>query len=204
MFRRSFIGCLGSLLVWCAAPSLAQGIAPEELILKMSNEVIDSVKADKAIQAGDIARINALVDTQVMPNVDFEAMTISTVGRHWRDATAEQKKRLQQEFKTLLVRSYSGALAQVKNQTVELKPPTRRLSDTEVEVRTLVVGGSEPLRLDYRLEKASDGWKIVNVNVLGVWLVEQYRSSFNQMINAGGIDGLIDKLAARNNAGAKS
>lgn len=204
MFRRSFVSCLGSVLVLCAAPSMAQGGGAEELILKMSNEVIDSVKADKAIQGGDIARVNALVDSKVMPNVDFERMTVSTVGRHWRDANPEQKKRLQQEFKTLLVRSYSGALAQVKNQTVELKPPTRKLSDTEVEVRTLVVGGSEPLQLDYRLEKESDGWKIINVNVLGVWLVEQYRLSFNQAINAGGIDGLIDRLAALNKSGGKS
>lgn len=197
MIRRMLLSAAAACLALAALPAQAQA-SPEDLIREMSNEVIEAVKADKAIQAGDIQRIVELVDAKVMPHVDFEAMTRSAVGRHWRSASAEQRQRLQQEFKTLLVHSYAGALTQVKKQTVEIKPPTRKLSPTEVEVRTLVVGGSEPLRLDYRLKDEPQGWKIVDVNVLGVWLVSQYQQTFSQEINAGGIDGLIAKLAAHN------
>ena len=197
MIRRLLFSAGVAALLLAALPARSQQ-GPEDLVRAMSNEVIEAVKADKAIQAGDISRIVALVDAKVMPHVDFESMTRSAVGRHWRAASAEQRKRLQQEFKILLVHSYAGALTQVKNQSVELKPPTRKLSATEVEVRTVVVGGSEPLRLDYRLKDEAQGWKIVDVNVLGVWLVSQYQQTFNQEINAGGIDGLIAKLAAHN------
>ena len=186
-----------------AAPARAQA-APDELIRQLSEEVIDNVKADKAIQAGDVSRIVALVDAKVMPLVNFQLMTKNAVGRRWNEASAEQQKRLQEEFKVLLVRSYSGALTQVKNQTVEIKPPVLKLSDSEVEVRTLVVGGSEPLQLAYRLEKSTGPWKIYNVNVLGSWLVENYRTVFNQQISAGGIDGLINYLAERNKGTARS
>ena len=172
--------------------------APDELIRQVSVEVIDAVKADKAIQAGDVGRIVTLVDTKVMPHVNFQRMTASAVGRNWRSATPEQQKRLQEEFKILLVRSYAGALTQVKDQTVQLKPLRANPGDTEVVVRTEIRGKGEPIQLDYRLEKAGDSWKIYDVNVLGVWLVEQYRSSFNQEIAASGIDGLIAKLAERN------
>jgi phospholipid transport system substrate-binding protein len=139
-----------------------------------------------------------------MPHVNFQRMTASSVGRNWRSATPEQQKRLQEEFKTLLVRSYAGALTQVKDQTVHLKPMRSNPGDTEVVVRTEVRGKGEPVQLDYRLEKSGDSWKIYDVNVLGVWLVEQYRVSFNQEITAGGIDGLIAKLAERNKSAPKS
>ena len=125
-----------------------------------------------------MARIVALVDTKVMPHVNFQRMTASAVGRNWRSATPEQQKRLQEEFKTLLVRIYAGALTQVKDQTVQLKPLRANPGDAEVVVRTEVRGKGEPIQLDYRLEKAGDGWKIYDVNVLGVWLVEQYRTAF--------------------------
>ena len=188
---------LFALAFAASAPARAE-TAPDELIRQVSVEVIDGVKADKAIQAGDVGRIIALVDTKVMPLVNFQLMTKNAVGRRWNDASADQQKRLQDEFKTLLVRSYSGALTQVKNQTVEIKQPTLKLSDSEVEVRTLVVGGSEPLQLAYRLEKSSGTWKIYNVNLLGSWLVDNYRTVFNQQISSGGIDGLIAFLAERN------
>jgi phospholipid transport system substrate-binding protein len=126
------------------------------------------------------------------------------VGRNWRSATPEQQKRLQEEFKILLVRSYAGALTQVKDQTVQLKPLRANSGDTEVVVRTEVRGKGEPIQLDYRMEKAGDSWKIYDVNVVGVWLVEQYRTSFTQEISAGGIDGLIAKLAERNKSTPKS
>ncbi len=193
---------LGAALL--AGPSLAQATAPDTLIRQLSEDVIASVKADPAIQAGDIAKIQALVDTKVMPHVNFQKMTASAVGRHWRSATPEQRERLQAEFKTLLVRTYAGALTEVKDQTVSLEPFRAAPTDTDVVVQTRVRGRGEPIQLDYRLEKTDAGWKIYDVNVLGVWLVQQYRTSFNQEISQVGIDGLIARLAERNKAAAKS
>ena len=188
-----------------AGSALAQTVtAPDALIKQVSNEVIDTVKADKAIQAGDVGKIIALVDAKVMPHVNFQRMTASAVGRYWRTATPEQQKRLQDEFKILIVRTYAGALTQVKEQTVQLKPLRAAPEDSEVVVRTEVKGKGEPIQLDYRLEKADAAWKIYDVNVLGVWLVEQYKSSFAQEIGTGGVDGLIAKLTERNKAAAKS
>lgn len=190
------------LTVWALIASLGAAaqaeVAPDALVQRISSEVIDTVKADTAIQAGDVGRIVALVDAKVLPHVNFQRMTSSAVGRFWRSATPEQRERLQAEFKTLLVRTYAGALTQVKDQTVQLKPMRSTPADTEVIVRTEVKGRGEPIQLDYRLEKAGTTWKIYDVNVLGIWLVEQYRNSFAQEINASGIDGLIAKLAERN------
>lgn len=175
---------------------------PEVLINEVSTDVLEAVKADKSIQTGDIRKVIALVDAKVMPHVNFERMTTLAVGRYWRQATPEQKRRLQEEFKTLLVRTYSGALAEVKDQTVQIKPLRAEPNATEVVVRTEVRGKGDPIQLDYRLEKAPGGWKIYDVNVLGVWLVENYRNSFAQEIGASGIDGLIGKLAERNKTAA--
>ena len=190
-------------LLFGASLARAQDVkAPDDLIKEVSTDVLDAVKADKAIQSGDLQKINALVDAKVMPYVNFQRMTSSAVGRYWRQATPEQQKRLQDEFKQLLVRTYSGALAQVKDQTVQLKPMRASPEDTEVVVKTEVRGRGDPIQLDYRLEKADSGWRIYDVNVLGVWLVENYRNSFAQEIGANGIDGLIGKLAERNKAAA--
>lgn len=180
--------------------------APDAMVKRISTEVLDAVKADAAIQAGDVGRITVLVDSKIMPNVNFGRMTSSAVGRFWRQATPEQQKRLQDEFKTLLVRTYSGALGEVKDQTVSFKPLRARPEDTEVVVRSEVRGRGEPVQLDYRLEKAAGGWKIYDLNVMGVWLVETYRSQFAQEINTKGLDGLIASLAQRNksNAGKNS
>lgn len=195
-----FIASAGLLLA--AATAVQAQEAPEALIKQVSTEVIETVKSDKAIQGGDIRKIIALVDAKVMPHVNFQRMTASVVGRHWREATPEQQKRLLDEFKVLLVRTYSGALTQVKEQTVQVKPMRSTPQDTEVVVRTEVRGKGEAIQLDYRLEKAPAGWKIYDVNVLGVWLVEQYRNSFAQEIGTSGINGLIAKLAERNKAAA--
>jgi phospholipid transport system substrate-binding protein len=200
---------LGLTLALGFAAVQAQAVkTPDVLIREVSTDVLEAVKADKAIQAGDVQKIIALVDAKVMPYVNFQRMTASAVGRYWRQATPEQQKRLQDEFKTLLVRTYSGALAQVKDQEVQLKPMRGTPDDMEVVVKTEVRGKGDPIQLDYRLEKAATGWKIYDVNVLGVWLVENYRNSFAQEIGANGIDGLIGKLADRNKAasagGAKS
>jgi len=185
-----------------AGGARAQAQAPDALIKKMSTDVLEAVKADKSIKTGDLQKIIALVDQKVMPHVNFQRMTASAVGRYWRQATPEQQKRLQDEFKILLVRTYSGALAEVKDQVVQVKPMRGSASDPEVVVKTEVRGQGDPIQLDYRLEKAGDTWKIYDVNVLGVWLVENYRNSFAQEIGANGIDGLIGKLAERNKSAA--
>jgi phospholipid transport system substrate-binding protein len=195
--------CAASLLLAGAATAQAQEMkTPEALIKEVSTDVLESVKADKTIQAGDVNKVIALVDAKVMPYVNFKRMTSSAVGRYWRQATPEQQARLQEEFKTLLVRTYSGALAQVKDQTVQLKPTRSSPEDKEVVIKTEVRGKGDPLQLDYRLEKSDTGWKIYDVNVLGVWLVENYKNSFAQEIGANGIDGLIAKMAERNKANA--
>ncbi len=178
----------------------ADASAPDQLIRQLSVETLDAVKSDKAIQGGDVNKIMQLVDTKVMPHVDFQRITASAVGRFWRQASAEQKQRLQDEFKTLLVRTYAGALTQVRDQTIALKPLRASPEDTEVVVKTEIRGRGDPIQLDYRLEKTDAGWKIYDVNVLGIWLADQYRNSFAQEINANGIDGLIKALAERNAA----
>ncbi len=198
--KRTLAGLVMSVT---AATALAQA-TPDALIKQVSTEVIDTIKGDKTLQGGDVSKIVSLVDAKVMPHVNFQRMTAAAVGRNWRTATPEQQKRLQEEFKTLLVRTYAGALTQVKDQTVQLKPLRAAAEDTEVVVRTEVKGKGEPIQLDYRLEKADAAWKIYDVNVLGVWLVEQYKGQFAQDISSGGIDGLIAKLAERNKGAAKS
>lgn len=203
MLRRNFAqlaAVLASLVILAMPVAYAQEEAPDALIKRLSSDVLDKIKADKTIQAGDMTKVMALVDSQVMPNVNFTRMTASAVGRSWRQATPEQQKKLQDEFKTLLIRTYSGALAQVKDQTISVKPLRAATGDTEVVVRTEVMGRGDPVQLDYRLEKVGTGWKIYDLNVLGVWLVETYRTQFAQEINAKGIDGLIASLADRNKA----
>lgn len=176
--------------------------APDALIKRLSEDVMASIKSDKALQSGEINRIMALVESKIMPNVDFRRMTAAAVGPAWRQATPEQQKRLQDEFKVLLVRTYAGALEQVNDQVISFKPQRGAATDTEVVVRTEVRGRGDPIQLDYRMEKTSTGWKIYNLNVLGVWLVETYRSQFAQEISTKGVDGLIATLADRNRSNA--
>jgi phospholipid transport system substrate-binding protein len=200
MLRRNFAQLTAVFVssIMLSMPAQAQEEAPDALIKRLSSDVLDKIKGDKTIQAGDMTKVMALVDSQVMPNVNFTRMTASAVGRSWRQATPDQQKKLQDEFKTLLIRTYSGALAQVKDQTISVKPLRAAAGDTEVVVRTEVMGRGDPVQLDYRLEKVGTGWKIYDLNVLGVWLVETYRTQFAQEINAKGIDGLIASLADRN------
>lgn len=176
---------------------------PNAMIQRLSTEVLDLIRADKALQGGDIARIMSVVDSKIMPNVNFVRMTASATGPAWRKASAEQRQQLQDEFKTLLVRTYAGALKEVGDKTVEMRPLRGNATDKEVVVRTLVRGGSEPIQLDYRMERAQGGgWKIYDLNVLGVWLVDNYRPQFAQQINSGGVDALINTLAERNRGNA--
>jgi phospholipid transport system substrate-binding protein len=180
--------------------------AADAMIKRLSTDVLDAIKADRQIQAGDLSRVITLVDQRIMPSVNFQRMTASAVGRHWRQATPEQQTRLQEEFKVLLVRTYSGALAQVSDQSIAMKPMRAAPEDKEVVVRTEVRGHGDPIQLDYRLEKTPGlgaGWKIFDLNVLGVWLVETYRGQFAQEISAKGIDGLIATLSQRNKSNAK-
>ena len=207
MQRRQWFSRLIAVLAVASVPALpsvalAAEEAPDALVKRISGDVMAAVKADAAIQKGDVNRIMALVDSKIMPNVNFTRMTSSAVGRFWRQATPAQQQQLQDEFKTLLVRTYSGALGEVKDQTVSFKPFRAKPEDTEVVVRSEVRGRGEPIQLEYRLEKTPEGWKIYDLNVLGVWLVETYRSQFAQEINSKGIDGLIAMLAQRNKAGA--
>jgi phospholipid transport system substrate-binding protein len=202
MNRRFFAQIFMSTALMIGAPVWAQQ-APDALIKEVSTDVIETAKKDSAIKNGDVQKIIALVDSKILPHVNFERMTSAAVGRYWRQATPEQRQRLQEEFKQLLVRTYAGALTQVKDQSVVMKPMRSSPEDKEVIVRTEVRGGSsDPIQLDYRLEKATDGWRIYDVNVLGVWLVENYRSSFAQEIGKSGIDGLISKLVERNKSAA--
>ena len=206
MQRRHWM--LGACLIGMAllAPALrAEPLAPDAFVRQISTEVIDAVKADKAIQAGDVNRIRGLVDAKVMPYVNFQRMTASSVGPQWRSATPEQQKRLFDEFKTLMVNTYSGALTQVKDQAVVVKPLRAGAADqADLVVRTEVKGQGDPIQLDYRLEKAGEGWKIYDVNVGGFWLVEAYRGQFAKDLSAGGMDALIKRLADKNKSLATS
>ncbi|GAB3356373.1 MULTISPECIES: MlaC/ttg2D family ABC transporter substrate-binding protein [Giesbergeria] len=204
--QRRFLGrwaatTLAALVMGVSLPTQAADEAPDALIRRLSTEVLDALRADKSIKAGEIDKIIMLVDKTIMPNVNFRRMTAAAVGPGWRQANTQQQQRLQEEFKTLLVRTYAGALAQVNDQTITVKPLRATPEDKDVLVRTEVRGRGDPVQLDYRLEKTPGvgaGWKIYNLNVLGVWLVDTYRTQFAQEINAKGVDGLIQSLAARN------
>ena len=182
-----------------AAPAPATNEAPDVLVKRISADVIETVKADKDIQSGNRNKIMELVNSKILPHVDAEKMTAQAAGRFWRQATPEQQKRLSEEFRTLLVYTYSGALSQIKNETVEFKPMRAEPTDTDVEVRSQVnVTRGEPITLNYRLAKGNQGWKIYDINVLGAWLVETYKGTFASEISKGGIDGLIKTLSEKN------
>jgi phospholipid transport system substrate-binding protein len=180
------------------APAMAQE-APDALIKRISLEVIDAAKADKDIQAGNTQKVLGLVESKVLPYVDFQRMTSLAAGRFWRDATPEQQKQLTNEFRSLLIYTYSGAISQIKDQKLDFKPLRADPADTEVEVRSQVLQPrGEPIQLNYRLEKTPNGWKIYDVNVLGAWLVETYKGNFAAEISKGGVDGLIKTLSEKN------
>ncbi|HSO45132.1 MAG TPA: ABC transporter substrate-binding protein [Rhodoferax sp.] len=205
LFNQGLLALAASMSLLTALPAHAADEAPDALIKRLTQEALDTIQADKAVQDGDVARIAELVDAKLLPHVNFQRMTASAVGPGWRQATPEQRKRLESEFKTLLVRTYAGAIGQAQNLSFSVRPLRAAPDDKEVIVRTLIKGRGDPVQLDYRLEKTpgvAAGWKIFNFNVLGVWLVDTYRSQFAQEINAKGIDGLIATLTARNKANA--
>ena len=188
---------LGAFML--CAPALAQEDSPDALIKKVTEDVLTIVRQDKDIQSGNTKKAIALVEVKVLPHFNFLHMTALAVGRDWREATPEQKKQLAEEFKTLLVRTYSNALTGYKDQTIRYKPTKMQNGDTDVLVRTEIVqSGNKPIALDYSLEKLPEGWKVYDVVVAGVSLVSNYRDTFAQEIRANKIDGLIKMLATKN------
>lgn len=202
-FKALLVMCCFSLMgiVSVQAQEQTSFEAPDKLIARLSNELLDLLKNDSALRAGDIDRIMEVVNSKVMPHLNFRRMAAMAIGQPWRQATEEQKDALQQEFEMMLIRTYSGALDQVTQDVrIEMLPFRASPDDKEVLVRTEVRGKGNPIELSYRLRLESDGWKIFNINVAGVWMVENYRSQFQPQLNAGGIDGLIQTLRERNNA----
>jgi phospholipid transport system substrate-binding protein len=185
------------MLGFTAAASAQE--APDALVKRISNDVLDTAKTDKGVQGGNLKSITALVEEKIIPYVDSERMTAMAVGRHWREASDTQKQQLQTEFRSLLISTYAGALAQVRDQKIEFSPLRASATDTDVEVRSQVIQSrGDPIQMSYRMEKLPDGWKIYDVNVLGAWLIETYKGTFSSEIEKGGIDGLIATLQAKN------
>ena len=189
-----------------AVPAHAQQEAADVFIKRLSSELLSGIKVDTASQAGNLTAITALVNSKLMPNVNFKRMTASAVGPAWRQMTPEQQQHFQEEFRSLLIRTYAGALSMAKDVTMTVKPLRVSPDDKEVVVKSEIKGHGDPVQLDYRLEKVSvedGGWKVFNLNIMGVWLVETYRSQFAQAITTSGVDGLIAALAERNKSTAK-
>ena len=181
-----------------AGTALAQE-APDTLVKRISQDVLNTAKADKAIQSGNQKRIRALVESKIVPHVDFQRMTSLAAGPHWRSATAQQQQRLTLEFRDLLIHTYSGAISQIQDQVLQFRPLRAAPSDTDVVVYSQVIQkGREPIQLNYRLEKHGDAWKIYDLNVLGAWLVQTYKGTFATEIGKSGVDGLIQTLADKN------
>lgn len=186
-----------------AGAAHAQNVAPDVLVKTITQEVTTVLKQDKDIQAGDSKKVAALIDTKVLPHFDFLRMTRLAMGRNWRAASPEQQKQLADEFRTLLVRTYSTALSSYRDQQVDFKPLRSKPDDTEVTVRTEVKpsGSAQPVAIDYEMEKLENGWKVYDVKVGGVSLVTTYRDTFSSEIKERGVDGLIKSLAAKNRQG---
>ncbi|MDR1969069.1 MAG: ABC transporter substrate-binding protein [Burkholderiaceae bacterium] len=206
--RRTLLrAALAALCLAGALPAArAADEAPDALVGRLSTEVLQTIKTDQVVASGDVTHIMAVVDKLIMPNMNFTRMTASAVGPGWRQATSAQRQKLQAEFKNLLVRTYAGALKHVGDQTVDVLPLRAADNGNDIVVKTLVKGRGDPVQLDYRLEKTpgqGNGWKIYDLNVLGVWLVDNYRSQFAQQVNAGGVDSLISALVQRNQANAE-
>ena len=196
---KSLLSLLFAVLVVLAGPAAAQELAPDTMVRQVTEDVLTVVRQDKDIQSGNTRKAIDLVETKVLPYFNFQRMTALAMGVDWKKASPEQKKRLSEEFKTLLVRTYSNALTSYKNQTVVYKPSKVAAGDTEAVVRTEIVQpGNKPVQLDYSLEKQGENWKVYDVIVAGVSLVTNYRDTFKQEVSNNGIDGLITMLANRN------
>jgi phospholipid transport system substrate-binding protein len=199
LFHRFRSLLLAAMLAGVAGVAMAQQTPPDELIRTLSQGVLDEIKADRTLQTGDIDRLNSLVDRRVMPHINFSRMTALAVGRNWRSASPDQQKVLMAEFRRLLLLTYADAMRQVTDTSIQIRPVRSKPDDDEVIVRTQVLRpGKEAIQLDYRLEKSPSGWRIYDINVLGLWLVEHYRNQFAQVVTASGIDGLIRSMQDKN------
>ena len=190
-----------SSLFLMAGMALAQApdqSTPDGLIKIVVSDVMASVKSDPEIQKGNIPRIVDLVEKKIVPYTDMRRTTEMAMGPNWKKATPEQQTQLVSEFKNLLIRTYSGALSQLRDQTVQFKALRAAPDDQEVVVKTVVLGRGDPVPLDYRLEKTANGWRVYDMNIMGVWLVEAYRNQFANQISQNGIDGLVKFLQERN------
>jgi phospholipid transport system substrate-binding protein len=186
------------LALVAAGPVLAQE-APDALVKRVSSETIAMIKADPKLQAGDPARVREVIEQKLLPHFDFARMTAIAMGRNWRQATPEQQKRLIDEFRTLLVRTYSNALTQYRDETIEVKPLSLDPQANDVTVRSEVIRpGRPPVQIDYAMARTPQGWKAYDVVVGGVSLVTNYRDEFSEQVKAGGVDGLIRTLASKN------
>lgn len=177
---------------------------PDGLVKTLVSDVMTSIKADKDIQSGNVTKVMSFVETKIVPYTNFQKTTQLAMGKNWSRATPEQQKQIMTEFKSLLIRTYAGALTQVKDQTVTYKPFRMDPADTEVVVKTQVMNKGDAIQIDYRLEKVGETWRLYDINVLGAWLIEAYRGQFNNQISANGIDGLIKFLQDRNATLAKA
>ena len=180
-------------------PAAAQAQAPDALVKSVTHEVLSIIKQDRDIQAGNNKKTIALIEDKVLPHFNFTRMTALAMGVNWRKATPDQQKVLVEQFKTLLVRTYSTALSNYRDQVIEFKPLRAQPGDTEVTVRSEVkLSGTEPISIDYSMEKGNDAWKVYDVTVGGVSLVTTYRDTFTAEVRNGGVDGLIKALAEKN------
>ena len=186
-------------LLLASSPAFAQEDSPEAMIKKVTDDVLTIVRQDKDIQGGNARKAIELVEVKVLPHFDFKRMTALAMGRDWKKASDEQKKLLSEEFKTLLVRTYSNALTGYKDQTIRYAPLKMQSGDSEVVIKTEVLQpGGRPIQLNYSVEKQAEGWKVFDVVVAGVSLVTNYRDTFNQEVRANGIDGLLQMLVNKN------
>lgn len=198
--QKYFSVLLSSLFLFAGSAS-AQAVdqsTPDGLIKTVVSDVMASVKSDPEIQKGNIPRIVDLVEKKIVPYTDMRRTTEMAMGPNWKKATAEQQAQLVSEFKNLLIRTYSGALSQLRDQTIQFKPLRAAPDDKEVVVKTVVIGRGDPVPLDYRLEKTANGWRVYDMNIMGVWLVEAYRNQFANQISQNGVEGLVKFLQDRN------
>jgi len=192
---------LGALFLALLSLQAAAQTRPDEFVARISNEILEKVRQQRQELLNNPQKLNDFVSQLVMPHVDFERMTALAVGRSWRSATPEQQQKISLEFRNLLTRTYAGAMQSLRDQKIRLKPFRGDAADAEVVVRSEIVGSrGDPIGLDYRLFRQGESWKIYDINIAGVWLVETYRNQFAAEINARGLDGLIATLADRNRA----
>ncbi|SIT36659.1 ABC transporter, periplasmic ligand binding protein, toluene tolerance Ttg2D-like protein [Paraburkholderia ribeironis] len=195
------ISLFAALFSFVSAGVSAQTVdtsSPEGMIKTVTQQVMDAIRGDKTIQQGDISQITRLVNEKILPYTDFRRTTQLAMGRNWRTATPEQQNQVVEQFKMLLIRTYSGALAQVRDQQIQYKPFRMNPDDTDAVVRSVVMNNGQPIELDYRLYKTPQGWRVYDINVLGAWLIQAYQQQFSEQIQQKGVDGLIQFLTQRN------